>query len=388
MTFLGLAARNLRRNPVRTGLTIFGVATAVIAFVLLRTVISAWNAGVDNAAQDRIGTRHKVSFIIPLPRRYVDVVRQTPGVTASTWMNWFGGKNPRNENDFFGTLAIDPESFFDVYDEVRLPADQRRAFAENRRGAIVGQSLARRLDLSVGDRFTLAGTIYPGNFVFEIVGIYTATRRSFDESQFLFHWAYLNEIAPESERDKVGWIVSRVRDPRGSPALSQRIDRVFETQDQPTLTMSERAMNLSFMGMLSALLTAIDIVSLIILLILTMLLGNTIAMGVRERTQEYGVLRALGFLPKHVAFFILGEAATLGLAAGVVGVSLAVVLINHGVSRFLEEQMAAFFPYFRIEPIVCVQGVVLAVVLGLASAAIPAFGASRLTVVSALRRVD
>lgn len=388
MTLIGLAARNLRRNPGRTFWTVVGVAVAILAFVLLRTVISAWNVGVDFAARDRIGTRHKVSFIIPLPRRYVDTLRTTDGVESATWANWFGGKNPRDENDFFATLAVDPQSFLQVYDEVDVPADQRQAWFENRRGALIGSSLATRLHLRVGDRYTLKGTIYPGDWEFEVAGIYTSSRKSFDQSQFLFHWDYLNESIPEADRDRVGWIVSRVRDPGSSAALSQRIDRAFEAQDQPTLTMSERAMNLSFMGMLSALLTMIDAVSAIILLILMMLLGNTIAMGVRERTQEYGVLRALGFLPKHIAFFILGEAAVLGLAAGVVGLAISYPLVNLGVGRFLEENMAGYFPYFRIDAFTAVSAVVLAVLLGLASAAIPAIAASRLTVAGSLRRVD
>ncbi len=388
MTLVGLAARNVLRNPVRTGLTVLGVAIAVIAFVLLRTVIAMWNVAVDNAAADRIATRHKVSFIIPLPRRYVETVRTHHGVEAATWANWFGGKDPRNESDFFATIAVDPESFMDVYDELELPADQRAAWLENQRGAIVGQSLAARLGLEVGDRFTLKGTIYPGDWIFDVSGIYTASRRSLDQSQFLFHWDYLNETLQGGDRDKVGWIVARVSNSAGSAALSQEIDRAFEVMDEPTLTMSERAMNLSFMGMFSALLTAIDVVSVIILLILMMLLGNTIAMGVRERTQEYGVLRALGFLPKHVAMFILGEAATLGLLAGLVGLGIAYPLINFGVGRFIEENMSAYFMYFHIEPATAIGAMALAVGLGLASAAVPAIGASRLTVTGALRRID
>lgn len=388
MTLVGLAARNLRRNPGRTFWTVVGVGVAILGFVLLRTVISAWNVGVEAAARDRIGTRHKVSFIIQLPRRYVDTLRATDGVAATTWANWFGGKNPNDENDFFPTLAVDPESFLEVYDEVVVPEDQKRAWFENRRGVLVGSTLARRLHLSPGSRITLKGTIYPGDWQFEVSGIYTASRRSFDQSQFLFHWDYLNESVPESERDQVGWIVSRVRDPGNSAALSQRIDRAFEAQDQPTLTMSEKAMNLSFMGMFSALLSAIDVVSVIILLILMMLLGNTIAMGVRERTQEYGVLRALGFLPKHIAIFILGEAAVLGLLSGLIGLSISYPLVNFVIARVVEESLAAYFPYFRIDAVTAIGSVALATALGIASAAIPAWTASRLTVAGSLRRVD
>jgi len=139
--------------------------------------------------------------------------------------------------------------------------------------------------------------------------------------------------------------------------------------------------------MLSAVLTALDYVSIIILVIMTMILGNTIAMGVRERTHEYGVLRALGFLPRHVGLFVVGEALTVGLLAGVVGVGLSFPIVELGMGRWLEENMGSFFPYFRIQRSTMLIAVLLSVGLGLVSALIPAYRASKLNVTDALRRV-
>ena len=147
-------------------------------------------------------------------------------------------------------------------------------------------------------------------------------------------------------------------------------------------------MNNSFMAMFSAILSAMDIVSIIILGILLMILGNTVAMGVRERTNEYGVLRALGFLPRHVAMFILGESIVTGALAGIVGLALAYPIVQLGMGRFLEENMGGFFPYFRIAPATGVEAILFAIALGAIAALIPAYRASRLTIVEALRRVD
>ncbi len=388
MNLASLATRNVGRNRFRTTLTLLGVAVAVVAFVMLRTVISSMEVAVTHAAHDRIGIRHKVSFVMQLPRRYIDTVRQTQGVHSATWANWFGGKDPRNPREFFPTLAVDPASFLDVYDEVSVsPADRERWLAD-RQGAIVGDQLARLLRLRVGDTITLSGTIYPGNWVFHVSGIYTATRRSMDRSEFLFHWDYLNNALPERRRDQIGWIIARVDDPSRASGVSAAIDRTFDVQDIQTLSMSERSMNLSFMGMMSGLLTAINAISAIILLILLMLFGNTMSMGVRERTQEYGVLRALGFLPKHIAGFILGEAAALGLAAGVLGLALSYPLVQYGLGRWLEENMGSLVPYFRIETSTAAQALGFSLLLGVASALIPAVRASRLTVTDALRRID
>ena len=74
-----------------------------------------------------------------------------------------------------------------------------------------------------------------------------------------------------------------------------------------------------FGGMFSAILKVIDVVSIIILVIMMLILGNTIAMGVRERTHEYGTLLALGFEPAHIGRLIVLESAFVGLLGGIAG---------------------------------------------------------------------
>lgn len=387
MTLYALAFRNVLRNRFRNALTVIGVAVAVLAFVLLRTVIFAWTVGVDFAAKDRIGTRHKVTFVMPLPKRYIDDVRQVPGVVAATWMNWFGAKDPRHDKEFFGTMAVDPQSFFQVYDELQVPAEAKEAFQTDRKAAIVGDVLAKKLGWKVGDKVVLSGTIYPGDWEFHIAALYTTTRKSLDRSTFFFNWNYLNDTVPERQRDQIGWIVSRVTDPGRTAEISQAVDRHFADRDVQTLSMSERAMNTSFLGMMSAVLKAVDIVSLVILLIMLLILGNTIAMGVRERTSEYGVLRAIGFLPKHLAIFVLGEALCIGALGGGLGLFISYPLVEKGMGRWIEENMGAFFPYFRIPPATAGLALLLALVLGLVAAALPAYRAARINVLNALRRV-
>ena len=388
MTLVGLAARNALRNRFRTSLTIAGVAVAVIAFVLLRTVITSWNIAAEYSAKDRIATRHKLSFVIALPKRYVDQIRDVDGIKDATWMNWFGGKDPRNPDNFFANFAVDAKSFLQVYDEVSLPPEQKAHWLEDRQGAIIGSTLAKQLGVKVGDKFTLAGSIFPGDWVFNVDGIYTATRKSFDQSSLMFHWDYLNETLSGSRKDQIGWVASRVEDGKRGADVSAAIDKIFDQYDTQTVTMSERALNLSFLGMFSAILKAIDIVSAIILLILMMILANTIAMGVRERTSEYGALRALGFSPGHIRFFIVGESTTIGLLAGLVGVALAWPLVNGGISAVIEENMSGMFPYFRVEPVTVVFALLLATVLGALAGVVPAIQAGRLTVVNALRRIE
>jgi putative ABC transport system permease protein len=387
MTLTGLALRNLGRNKFRVILTGAGMAIAIVAFLLLRTVIWAWASGAEWAAKDRVVTRHKVTFVMELPKRYVEDVRNAPHVKTVTWANWFGAKDPKHDREFFATLAVDPATYFVVYDEMKVPPDQMETFKHDKQGAIVGDVLARKMGWKVGDKVTLQSGIYPGDWQMNIDGIYEASARSVDRSTFLFHWDYVNDSLPPERRDNVGWIISRVDAPGHVADVGVALDKIFEDRDTPTLSMDERSFNASFLAMFSSVLKAMDIMSAVILVIMMLILGNTIAMGVRERTSEYGVLRAIGFLPRHITMWIVGESLALGLLGGVWGILLAWPIINLGFSRFVEENMGGFFPYFRLETANMVLGLSLAGLLGVAASMIPAWRASKIRVVDAVRRV-
>jgi len=382
-----VAVKNITRNRFRAILTVAGVAVAILTFVLLRTVIWSWTAAVEQSATDRIGIRHKVTFIMPLPKKYMEEVRQMPGVSAAAYASWFGGKYPKADTEFFSSMAADPEDLLKVYDELKVKPAEIEAWKQNRRGALVGDQLAKKFGWKVGDQVTLRGTIYPGDWQFEISGIYTATRATVDRSSFWFHWKYLNESQPPARQDQIGWISARINDPARSAEICRAIDTKFDDRDVQTLCMSERAMQASFLGMLSAILRAIDVVSVVIVLIMMLILGNTIAMGVRDRTGEYGVLRAIGFLPKHIVLFVIGEARVGALLGAALGIGLSYPLVERGLGRFLEENMGAIFPYFRVQPALAATALGLALVGSLLAAAIPAYRASKLKVVDSLRRV-
>jgi putative ABC transport system permease protein len=387
MTLTGLAVRNLARNRFRVALTALGVAIAITAFLLLRTVIWAWASAADWAAKDRVVTRHKVTFVMELPKRYVEDVRNAPHVKAVTWANWFGAKDPKHDREFFATVAVDPATYFAVYDEMKVPPDALETWKHDKQGAIVGDVLARKMGWKVGDKVILQSGIYPGEWQMTIDGIYEATARSVDRSTFVFHWDYVNDSLPPERRDHVGWIVSRVDDPARVADIGVALDKGFDDRETPTLSQDERSFNASFLAMFSAVLKAMDIISAVILVIMTLILGNTIAMGVRERTSEYGVLRAIGFLPRHIALWIVGESLATGVLGGVLGLALAWPLINLAFGRFIEENMGNFFPYFRLETANMMIGLALASLLGAVASALPAWRASKLHVVDAVRRV-
>lgn len=382
---LRLAATNLLRNPLRSVLTLAGVSVAVVTFLLLRTVIWSYNVAADQAVPDRVVTRHKVTFIMTLPRRYADDVRAVPGVRAATWASWWGGRDPSHPNEFFATLAVDPESFLKVYDELEIDPATVQRWEEDRQGVVVGDLLATKFGWKVGDTVSLESAFFPDAQQFHISGIYETSRKTFDRQTFLFHWDYMNEMSPEAIKEQIGWITSRTD---GKPSdVGRAIDSAFDDRDVQTISQDEATFQRSFLAGFQAILTAINAISIVILAIMALILGNTVSMGVRERTSEYGVLRALGFLPKHVLFLVFGEALVLGLLGGAFGLAIAYPVVQLGIGRFVEENLSGFFPYFRISPGNAIAAMVLAVALAVASAAIPAIQASRLGVIEALRRV-
>ena len=387
MKYARIAVKNVLRNKFRTIMTVAGITFALIAFLAVRTVVTSWEGAVDYAAKDRLGTRHKVTFVMQLPKKYVDDIRNVPGVKAATWANWFGAKNPNNEKEFFANMAVDVPTFLEVYDEIKLDPDEIAAWKSNKRGAIIGDVLARKFGWKVGQKITLMGTIFPGDWEFEISGIYQATARSVDRSSLFFHWEYLNDSLRPEDKDHVGWVASRVDDPKKVPQIAKTIDKMFDERDTQTVTMSEKAMQQSFLGMFSTILKALNVVSVVILLIMMLIIGNTIAMGVRERTNEYGMMRAIGFQPGHIAGFVLGESAFVGLLGGAIGLGLGVMFVNFGIGAFLEENMGGMFPFFRVAPVTAMIAVGGAVVLGAVAGLLPATRAARLDVVQSIRKI-
>jgi putative ABC transport system permease protein len=385
MNLATYATRNLFRRKGRTILTIIAVMLAVLIFGLIRTVVAMWNAGADDALQDRLVTRHKASITMTLPKRYIEEVRQVPGVRAATYANWFGGKDPQKRVPFFATIAVDHESYLTVADDVQIDPAVVDAWRTTKDGAVIGDILAKKLKVKPGDTLTITSDIYQGEWSFKIVGFYKPLRRTADRNTLLFRWDYWNDN-PQLDsywKDRIGWVMTRTSDPAG---VTRAIDKVFDDRDDQTLTMSERAFALSFMGAFASILKAFDIGSAFILLIMALILANTVAMSVRERTHEYGVLRAVGFRPGHVLAFVVGESALIALIGGLFGVGLLLLAVNGMVGPFMVE--SGMFPAFTTPAIWLVLSLVLATALGALAAALPAVRASRLKVTDALRRID
>jgi putative ABC transport system permease protein len=216
MAFVLLIIKSAFRNRLRAVLTSVGVAIAIIAFLFLRTFIAAWYAGVDAAGADRMIVRNKTSIIFELPLSYAAKVQNVPGVSAVSYENWFGGyyKDPKQ---FFAKFGMEDHAL-DLYPEAIVAPDQMQAYKEDKQGAIIGKLLAEKYGWKIGDRITITGDIYPGNWDFNVRAIYSSSSKTFDQQTMFFHWTYLNDSVSEKRKDKVGIILFKVADAGASPS--------------------------------------------------------------------------------------------------------------------------------------------------------------------------
>ena len=192
MKVLKLILKNPFRHKLRTILTLMGIAIAVIAFGLLRTVVTAWYIGVEGSSANRLITRQAVSFIFPLPYAHRDKITQVPGVKNLTFATWFGGIY-KDKNQFFARIAADAETVFDVYPEFVLSKDELAAFKKERNACIVGEAIAKQYGFKIGNTVTLEGDIYPGRWDFVIRGIYKPKYKTPDATQMIFHLGLLGD---------------------------------------------------------------------------------------------------------------------------------------------------------------------------------------------------
>jgi putative ABC transport system permease protein len=383
MKFSRLILANLFRKKARLVLTIGSFAVALFLFALLGVVNDAFSRGADVVSANRLVTINRTSIINPIPLSYRDEILRIPGVSYITHNNWFGGvyQDPKN---FFPQFVIDPENQRQVFPELIVPDDQWNTFLKDRQGAVVGAATMQRFGWKIGDRIPITTTIYglAGKpFEFNIDGVYHGAKPEDDETQFWFQWEYFQESVPDRVKGQVGWYVVRMANPDDAPRIAKAIDGMYMNSPFETKTETESAFAQGWVkqfGNIKFLIISIGTVVFFTLLLVT---GNTMAISVRERTNELGVLKAIGFSDRIVLGFILSESIVIALA-GCVGLLLAVVFIP-----VVGRALAGLLPPLFVTAKTLAYGVIAAVVVGFASGILPAYGAMRLSVVNALRRV-
>ncbi len=384
MFFLKYIARNLFRHKLRSILTVVGVAVAVVAFGLLRTLVGLWYSGAEHASDTRLVTRNAISLVFPLPISYLERIRGVPGVNSVSYGNWFGGVYIEEKN-FFANYAVEPRSYLELYPEFVLSPKEKSDFLLDRKGCIVGERLAKTFGWKVGDLITLKGTIFPGEWEFVLRGIFRGAERATEERMLLFHWSYLNEslrLSLPRRADQAGYFIIGVKRPELAPEVSIAVDSMFKNSLAETLTETEEAFQMGFVAMTEAIMVAIQIVSYMVIAIIMVVAANTMAMTARERIGEYATLKTLGFKAGHLAGLIFGESVAISLLGGMLGVAA-----TFPAARWIESELAQFFPYFSVSAETLLLELLAALAVGAVSGIFPTWRGATIRIAEGLKRI-
>ncbi|MEE9282145.1 MAG: FtsX-like permease family protein [Myxococcota bacterium] len=384
MKFLPLLWRNLMRKKVRTIFTGLSILVSFLLFGLLGALESAFSQGAGLAGVDRLVTMHKVSFIQPLPLRYRSKIESVDGVEVVGHQTWFGGYYQELTNRF-SQFAVDPEAHLALTPELALSDAEKEAWLANRTGAIVARSLADRYGWQLGDRIPLKPTIFERRdgsaWEFTIEGIIDDSVPSSSATSFLLHYEYLREGfgSPGAEFNFVQQYISRISDPARATEIAAEIDRHFANSETETKTSTEKVFAQSFANQVGNIRAIALGITAIVFFTLLLVAGNTVAQSVRERTDEFAVLKTCGFTDGAVMGLVLAEALILAGLGG--GAGLALAWLAAGSIDIQEGLLGRLYvPTQRL-----VTGAGLIALFGVAAAALPAWQALRLRIVDALR---
>ena len=379
MKYLLLIRKNITRKKTRMLLTLGSFAVALFLFGLLVTLNDAFYAGVEMAGADRLITKNKAAVGMFLPYSYKEKILKLPGVKAVTPSSWFGGiyQDPKN---FFVQFALEDEHFRDIYSEYIIPQDQWQAYLKDRQGCIVGQALIERFGWKLGDRIPLKGTIHPGTWEFNIRAIYKNSLQADDTTAMFFHYKYLSEKGVFRGK-RVLWFMTKVDKPENASRVAKAIDERFANSSDETITETEQFVQtelVTWMGNIKLILMTVGAIVFFTLLLVT---GSTMAMTIRERTGEIGVLKTLGFSDLLVLALVLSESLAYALAGGGLGLTLAKLYTLGG------DPTKGMLRIFYLSPGNIAAAILITIATGLAAGILPAVNAMRLNIVTALRRV-
>jgi putative ABC transport system permease protein len=380
-----LIRKNLFAKKLRAILMIVSILVAFAIFGVLVAFEKAFNAGEEAAEADRLVVVNKINFTQPLPIAYFNRVRAVEGVRQVTHFNWFGGyyQDPKN---FLIVMAVEPRTYLDVYsNDLVVAPEAQEAFFRERTSALVGEAMAQKWGWKVGDRVPIASNIFSQksgarSWDFDIVGIIKARKPQVDTNYMVFQYAYFDETRSFG-KDMIGWMALQTTSMSLNDQISKTIDAMFTNSFYETSTDTEKAFNKAFVAQLGNIALIVSLVVGAAFVTILMIVGNTMALSIRERTRQIGVLKTLGFSGPRVLRLVLGEAVLLALLGGLPGIGIAAL-----VAHLVRESPQQFVPRIAVTPDILFMAIVLMLALGLVTGLIPALNAMRLKIATALGR--
>jgi putative ABC transport system permease protein len=378
MKYMALIFKNLMRSKRRTLLTIFSIAVSLFIFsALVSFPTLAREILADRASSLRIAVHNKAGVTYSMPEAYKQRIASTPHVIGVVPESWFGGIY-HEVNDQFPNLAVDPDQVDILWDDYGISKQAFDDFKRLRTAALVSGGVMKRFNLQVGQQIQLRGTVYPFNVTLTIVGVMNDKA---PPNFLFFRRDYLEEAAGRPGFVSMYWL--RADKSENIPQIIATVDEQFANSSAETRSESEAAFMGGFVRGYRAFFQLAEILGLIVVLTIGLVAANTAAMSIRERRGEIAVMRSIGFRSGTILGLLLGESLIIGLLGGILGCGTAYIILK----VFAVGSPAIGISSIRMPPIVMVEALIAACLIGLLSAWFPARSAARQNIVDALRLV-
>ena len=378
MSKLGkLVLRNLRRRPLRTVLTVGGVASAVLLLVLVESL----SGGLDRALRGSEAAKTLIVYrknrycpqTSNIPEHYARRIAEVDGVASVLPVKVFLN-NCRASLDLVAFQGAPADSML-ASRPLELLEGDAEAFRREHDAALVGRSFAARKGLEVGDSFRF------GAIDVKVRGIF-ASRQATEEGVVLTHLEYLQRAGPIDRLGTVTQFEVKLEDPERADEVGREIDALFATAEEPTDTRAQIAFLQSATRDLSEILRFARALGLACVAVVLVLVGNTVLMSVQERVREFGVLRTLGFRERHVGAVVVGESLALAGVGSLLGLGLAFLVVHVFHPTLGSEGVSVSLV---ADPALALRGAAFALATGLVAGLFPAWRSSRADIVDSLR---
>ena len=374
--FVVLILKNLRRNRVRTVLTVLAVTVMVTICVEMRTILGTVSGHVEaESGQSRLMVTER--WVVPsrIPVRYLPVLSRLDGV--EDWTTWntypaFLSEARQADQEVFG-IATRPDNLVAMHpDMAKLNPAALDGLKRIKSGALVSADVARDLGCKAGQSFTLFSAVDPQKSLrLKVVDVMPSGEYP---RMIFFRRDYFEEATGEKDSVDIVWL--RTRNPEAARHVAAQIQEQFRNR-QPELKVETESAGVGrFAGRAQSILGVIRLVITILLIDMIVVLSNSISVATRERRAEMAVLKVLGFEPRAIMVLVIGEAVLVGAFSGLIGTGLA-----WGCSAFAESgalPLSGFTRLFSLFPIradALLWGVLLGALVGFAGSVIPAWNA-------------
>lgn len=367
------------RHPVRSLLTVLGVSTGMFLFTSVETMQAGMLACTKPSEGDNELIVYRKDRFCPftskLPEHYAERMKQVPGVKAiipiKILVNSCG-----TSLDIISLQGIADESLKEFDSSFSITSGSRDSWYKRQDAAIVGDVLAARRKLKVGDMFETSGvTIY-------VAAIMKADDYQLKNAAFV-HKNFLQKVS----KDGLGIVTQfnvLVKPGIDMKTVSRAIDDEFSTDTEPTHTRTKQEFIVKTADELVRLISFTRWIGLAAVLAVLGLVANTISMAVRGRVKENAILQTIGYNSVEIMYLVVIEGVILGLTGGLVAIAGVLAFLYFGkFSLTSEGATIVFFP----DAIVVLSGIAISLALGMLAGLLPAYRASKQDIVNSLRMV-